>query len=127
MSARLAAPHSRTPRSAANHRPCFIRISSLSRASPVGRRPLIWRRQKPCSNLPEGSADYLKRDRSQVGNDQSEGAAGQPYTTCVDAAATLLRLDRKKGPGDRGMEEEESRPFGLKWQLIRWNRLRIWC
>src|SRR5947209_8383989 len=66
MSARLAAPHSRTPRSAANHRPCFIRIPSLSRASPVGRRPLIWRRQKPCSNLPEGSADYLKRDRSQV-------------------------------------------------------------
>src|SRR5437763_1703867 len=24
------------------------------------------------------------------------------------------------------MEEEESRPFGLKWRLIRWNRLRIW-
>ena len=24
------------------------------------------------------------------------------------------------------MEEEESRPFGLKWRLIGWNRLRIW-
>src|SRR6266705_3706180 len=53
MSARPVAPHSRTPRSAAKHRPCLIRISSLSRASPVGRRPLTWRRQKACSNLPE--------------------------------------------------------------------------
>jgi len=44
MSARLAAPHSRTPRSATNHRPCFILISSLSRAWPVARRPLIRRR-----------------------------------------------------------------------------------
>src|SRR5439155_20481340 len=44
----------------------------------------------------------------------------------LDAAATLLRLNRRKGPGDRSMEEEESRPFGLKWRLIRWNRLRIW-
>src|SRR5213593_1416966 len=24
------------------------------------------------------------------------------------------------------MEEKESRPFGLKRRLIRWNRLRIW-
>src|SRR5437867_2174047 len=146
MSARLAAPHSRTPRSAANHRPCFIRISSLSRASPVGRRPLIWRRQKPCSNLPEGSADYLKRDRSQVESVArprscpsvapgpgslarsrvDDDRRARSYTTCADAAATLLRLNRRKGPGDRGMEEEESRPFGLKWRLICWNRLRIW-
>src|SRR5438552_5916481 len=125
MSARLAAPHSRTPRSAANHRPCFIRIPSLSRASPVGRRPLIWRRQQPCSNLPEGSADYPKRDRSQVETIKPRVPRGN-HTTCADAAATLLRLDRRKGPGDRGMEEEESRPFGLKWRLIRWNRLRIW-
>src|SRR5438552_17074588 len=125
MSARLAAPHSRTPRSAANHRPCFIRIPSLSRASPVGRRPLIWRRQQPCSNLPEGSADYPKRDRCQVETIKPRVPRGN-HTTCADAAATLLRLDRRKGPGDRGMAQEESRPFGLKWWLIRWNRLRIW-
>src|SRR5213594_4260046 len=70
MSARLAAPHSRTPRSPANHRPCFIRISSLSMASPVGRRPLIWRRQKPCSTarglgrLPEAGPEPSRECRA---------------------------------------------------------------
>src|SRR5437870_12260667 len=44
----------------------------------------------------------------------------------LGTGAPRLRLNRRKSPRDRSMEDEESRSFGLEWRLIRWNRLRFW-